>query len=70
MGPCNAVFTPKPEDVAWSRQIIEAHAAAAARGEGVVVVNGRLVENLHVESARRVVSMADAITAMAAAANA
>jgi citrate lyase subunit beta/citryl-CoA lyase len=34
----------------------------------VVVVNGRLVENLHVESARRVVSMADAIAAMAAAA--
>jgi citrate lyase beta subunit len=29
-----------------------------------VLVNGRLVENLHVESARRIVSMADAISAM------
>ena len=66
VGPCNQVFTPKPEDVAWSRRIIDAHAAAAARGEGVVVVDGRLVENLHVESARRVVSMADAIAAMEA----
>jgi citrate lyase subunit beta / citryl-CoA lyase len=66
LGPCNKVFTPKPEDVAWSRRIIEAHAAAAARGEGVVVVEGKLVENLHVESARRVVGMADAITEMEA----
>lgn len=67
VGPCNKVFTPKPQDVAWSRRIIEAHAAATARGEGVVVVDGRLVENLHVESARRIVSMADAIAAMEAA---
>jgi citrate lyase subunit beta/citryl-CoA lyase len=67
VGPCNRVFTPRPEDVAWSRRIIEAHAAAAARGEGVVVVEGKLVENLHVESARRVVGMADAIAAMEAA---
>ena len=66
LGPCNKAFTPKPEDVAWSRRIIEAHAAAAARGEGVVVVDGKLVENLHVESARRVVGMADAIVAMEA----
>ena len=67
VGPCNRIFGPKPEDIAWSRQIIEAHAEAMARGAGVVVVNGKLVENLHVESARRMVSMADAIAAMEAA---
>ncbi len=61
---CNRVFTPKSEDVAWSRKIIDAHEAAAARGEGVVVVDGRLIENLHVESARRLVSMAEAIEQM------
>lgn len=66
VGPCNKVFTPKPEDVAWSRRIIEAHTAAAARGEGVVVVEGKLVENLHVESAHRVVDMAEAIAKMEA----
>ncbi len=64
---CNRVFTPESEDVAWSRKIIDAHEAAAARGEGVVVVDGRLIENLHVESARRLVSMAEAIEQMQAA---
>jgi citrate lyase subunit beta/citryl-CoA lyase len=67
VGPCNKVFTPKETDVAWSRKIIQAHTDAAARGEGVVVVDGKLIENLHVESARRVVEMADAIAAMEAA---
>jgi citrate lyase subunit beta/citryl-CoA lyase len=64
VGPCNKVFTPKPEDVTWSRKIIDAHAAAAARGEGVCVVDGKLIENLHVESAKRIVAMADAIEKM------
>ncbi|MCU0838584.1 MAG: CoA ester lyase [Rhodospirillales bacterium] len=64
---CNRVFTPKPEDVEWSRKIIAAHAAAAARGEGVAVVDGKLIENLHVESAKRLVEMAEAITRMQAA---
>lgn len=61
---CNDVFTPKASDVEWSRKIIDAHEAAAARGEGVVVVDGRLIENLHVESAKRLVEMAEAIQAM------
>ena len=61
---CNRVFTPKPEDVEWSRKIIAAHAAAAARGEGVAVVDGKLIENLHVESAKRLVEMAEAIERM------
>ncbi|TVR82587.1 MAG: CoA ester lyase [Rhodospirillales bacterium] len=61
VGPCNRMFTPKPEDVQWSRKIIEAHAAAAARGEGVCVVDGRLVENLHVESAKTLVAMSEMI---------
>jgi len=63
---CNEVFTPKAEDVEWSRKIIAAHEAAAARGEGVAVVDGKLIENLHVESARRLVAMAEAIAKMEA----
>ncbi len=66
LGVCNKVFTPRPEDVEWSRRIITAHAEAAARGEGVAVVDGKLIENLHVESAKRLVQMADAIEAMQA----
>ena len=61
---CNQVFTPRLDDVEWSRKIIAAHAAAAARGEGVAVVDGKLIENLHVESAQRLVKMAEAIEKM------
>ncbi len=61
---CNKVFTPRAEDVEWSRKIIAAHAAAAERGEGVAVVDGKLIENLHVESAQRLVKMAEAIEKM------
>ena len=63
---CNQVFTPRLDDVEWSRKIIAAHAAAAARGEGVAVVDGKLIENLHVESAQRLVKMAEAIEKMQA----
>ena len=57
----NAIFSPASEDVAWARTIIAAHAQAVAAGRGVVLVEGRLIENLHVEEARRVVALADAI---------
>jgi citrate lyase subunit beta/citryl-CoA lyase len=57
----NRVFAPSEKDVAWSRRIIDAHAAAAAEGKGVVVVDGKLIENLHVENARRLVALADRI---------
>lgn len=61
----NAVFAPAPEDVAWARRVIAAHAEAVAHGRGVVLLDGRLIENLHVEEARRVVALADAIEALA-----
>ena len=57
----NAVFAPAPQEVAWARTIIAAHAQAVAAGRGVVLVEGRLIENLHVEEARRVVALAEAI---------
>jgi citrate lyase subunit beta/citryl-CoA lyase len=57
----NRVFAPSADEVAWSRRIIQAHADAAAQGKGVVVVDGKLVENLHVLNARRVVDLAAAI---------
>lgn len=63
----NRIFAPSADAVAWSRKIIAAHAEATAQGKGVVVVDGKLVENLHVESARRLVKLADAIAAMEAA---
>ena len=59
----NKAFSPSAAEIAHARRIIEAHAAAASEGKGVVVVDGRLVENLHVEAARRLVVLADAIAA-------
>ena len=57
----NEVFAPAAGDVDWARRVIAAHADAIARGHGVVVLDGRLIENLHVDDARRVLALADAI---------
>ncbi len=60
----NEVFAPQPDALDWAKRIIDAFAEAQARGEGVVLVDGKLVENLHVEEAKRLVSLADAISEM------
>ena len=59
----NEVFAPTADEIAWARKIIDAHGAAAAEGKGLVVVDGKLVENLHVAEAKSLVAMADAIAA-------
>jgi citrate lyase subunit beta/citryl-CoA lyase len=60
----NEAFAPSEEQVAFSRKIIEAHAEAEKEGKGVVVVDGKLIENLHVENAKRLVTMAEMIEEM------
>ncbi|HIJ38340.1 MAG TPA: CoA ester lyase, partial [Rhodospirillaceae bacterium] len=62
----NSVFAPSEKEVAWSQRIIEAHAGAEAAGQGVVVLDGKLIENLHVMNARRLVGLADQIAQMSA----
>jgi citrate lyase subunit beta/citryl-CoA lyase len=57
----NEVFAPAASDVDWARRVIAAHADALASGRGVVVLDGRLIENLHVDDARRVLALANAI---------
>lgn len=59
----NEVFAPSADEVSWAQKIIDAHAEAAASGKGLVVVDGKLIENLHVEEAKRLLSLADAIAA-------
>ena len=66
----NAAFSPSDDEIAWSKRIIEAHAEAKKAGKGVVLVDGKLIENLHVEGAKRLVAMAEAIAEMATAADA
>ena len=61
----NAIFAPSEAEIAWAQKIIVAHAEAEKAGQGVVVVDGRLVESLHVAQAKRQVALADAIAALA-----
>lgn len=61
----NAAFAPTDEEIALARRQIEAFEAATAQGKGVAVVDGRIVENLHVETARSTLARAEAIAAMA-----
>jgi citrate lyase subunit beta / citryl-CoA lyase len=59
--PCNRIFAPSAADVVGAREIIEAFEQARRDGRGVVTVNGRMIENLHVDNARRVLALAGAI---------
>jgi citrate lyase subunit beta/citryl-CoA lyase len=61
----NRIFAPDAGELEQARRIVEAHAAAEAAGRGVVVVDGRLVEALHVAEALRVTALAAAIAARA-----
>lgn len=60
----NAVFAPSPTELDLARRQIAAFEAAQARGEGVAVVDGRIVENLHIVSARRALERGAAISAI------
>jgi citrate lyase subunit beta/citryl-CoA lyase len=61
LAPANEAFAPTEAEVELSRRIIQAHAEAEAEGKGVIVVDGKLIENLHVENAKRLVALAEAI---------
>ncbi len=65
--PCNEVFAPSEAEVASAREIIAAFDEATAAGRGVVTVNGRMIENLHVDDARRVLAQSEAIDALGGA---
>lgn len=60
----NAAFSPSQGDIDLARRQIEAYQAAEASGQGVAVVDGRIVENLHIVTARETLAKADAIAAM------
>ncbi len=59
--PCNEVFAPSEAELAMAGKIVTAFKAAQAEGKGVVTVDGRMIENLHVEQAERALAMAAAI---------
>jgi len=59
--PCNAAFSPSAEEVETARKIIAAFDLPKNENKGVLQVDGRMVERLHAEMARRPVTIADAI---------
>jgi citrate lyase subunit beta / citryl-CoA lyase len=63
--PCNAAFSPGADEVAQAEKIIAAFDLPENKGKGVIQLEGRMVERLHADMARRTVAIADAITARA-----
>ena len=61
----NAAFSPSDDEVDLARRQIAAFEAAEAEGQGVAVVDGRIVENLHIVTARETLAKVEAIAAMA-----
>ena len=56
--PANAAWSPSPEDVELAERVIAAYEEAEAAGRGVVTVDGRMIEHLHVANAQRTLAVA------------
>jgi citrate lyase subunit beta/citryl-CoA lyase len=61
--PCNKAFSPSEDEVAQARKMIAAFDLPENRNKGVVSIDGRMVERLHADMARRTVAIAEAISA-------
>ena len=64
VGPTNEVWAPSDDEIEHARKVIAAFEEAEAEGRGVITVDGRMIENLHVDNARRALAVADAIAAL------
>ncbi|MCE8007607.1 CoA ester lyase [Aestuariivita sp.] len=62
----NAAFAPSPSEIELAQRQITAFEEAEAEGQGVAVVDGKIVENLHVATAREILAKARAIETLAA----
>ena len=63
IAPANAAFAPSAEEIAAARAVIEAFEQPEHMSAGVISLNGRMVERLHAEMARRTLALAEAIGA-------
>jgi citrate lyase subunit beta / citryl-CoA lyase len=57
----NQAFSPSKDEIARSHKIITAYEEAEKNGQGVVIVDGKLVERLHIENAHRLIMLDEAI---------
>ena len=60
----NDVWAPSDDEVVHARRVIAAFDEAVAAGKGVIALDGRMIENLHVANAQRTIATADAIAAL------
>jgi citrate lyase beta subunit len=65
--PCNEIFAPSAAELEMAGRIVAAFKTAQAAGKGVATVDGRMIENLHVEQAERALALAQAIEQLQAA---
>lgn len=56
---CNAAFTPSAEEVAWARRLVDLFDCAENRNANVLRVDGQMVERLHAEAARQILSLSE-----------
>lgn len=63
IAPCNAAFSPSEAEITQARKIIAAFELPENQAKGVVQLDGRMVERLHADIARRTVAIADAVSA-------
>lgn len=56
--PCNGIFTPSSEELAWAKGIVAAFELPANQGKDVISVNGRTIEKLHLRIAQRMLAIA------------
>jgi len=61
---CNAVFAPTDEEITRARAVIDAFASPENAGKGVIKVDGKMTELLHLEQAKQVVAVAEAIESL------
>ena len=61
---CNEIFTPPPEEVAYARRVIAAFQQPENQSRGAIQLDGKMVERLHADMAKRTIAISDAIAAM------
>jgi len=66
IAPANDAFGPSPKQLADARQVVSAYERAQAAGDSVIVVDGRMIESLHVRDAQRLLALDALISERAA----
>lgn len=69
IAPANDTYGPSEQELAHAREVVSAYEEARAAGRSVITVNGRMIENLHVRDAQRILALADLISELNGATN-